>query len=265
MKRIFSFILALMAVQMMFGQGSEFPEIDLTLKTYYVKVKGDGDGSTWEKAMSPRAFAYTLPQVKDGTTFYVAKGVYEPDPEYSKQSNDAVYFSTSAVNVSIIGGFPADIMTDTPSDPQRYETIFRSEDKSTRCFSSNSTYFYGVVFESPINVGFSEDLLATFEKCTFRKIEAARYYSPFSGSYLVGHPSVPGSVIEFKECQFSNNKSTLLQGYQTPYNVGVNKYYGCSFVENEADVLFAFDGIDSRYGDFCEFANCTFSKNKAGL
>ena len=265
MKRIFSFILALMAVQMMFGQGSEFPEIDLTLKTYYVKVKGDGDGSTWEKAMSSKAFAYTLPQVKDGTTFYVAKGVYEPDPEYSKQSNDAVYFSTSAVNVSIIGGFPADIMTDTPSDPKRYETIFRSTEKAERCFGSNSTYFYGVVFESPINVGFSEDLLATFEKCTFRKIEAARYYSPFSGSYLVGHPSVPGSVIEFKECQFSNNKSTLLQGYQTPYNVGVNKYYGCSFVENEADVLFAFDGIDSRYGDFCEFANCTFSKNKAGL
>ena len=238
----------------------ELGKVDLTRTEFYVKVKGDGDGSTWEKAMSPKAFAYTLPQVKDGTTFYVAKGVYEPDPEYSKQSDDDVCFSTSAVNVSIIGGFPADIMTDTPSDPKRYETIFRSTEKAERCFMSYSTNFYGVVFESPISVNFPGEKTVTFEKCTFRKIDAAN-----NGDYkcVVRHYQTPKSVIEFKECQFTNNKSTLLQGYQAPTNVGVDKYYNCSFVGNEADVLFGFPRLGSGYGDFYEFVNCTFSKNKA--
>lgn len=238
----------------------ELGKVDLTRTEFYVKVKGDGDGSTWEKAMSPRAFAYTLPQVKDGTTFYVAKGVYEPDPDYSKQSDDAVYFTTDAVNVSIIGGFSADILTDTPSDPKRYETIIRSTEKSERCFVSNSTNFSGVVFESPISVNFPEDKAVTFEKCIFRKIDAAN-----NGDYkcVVRHYQTPKSVIEFKECQFLNNKSILLAGYQTPINVGVDKFYGCSFVGNEANYLFYFPGLDSGYGDFYEFVNCTFSKNIA--
>ena len=125
---------------------------------------------------------------------------------------------------------------------------------------SYSTNFYGVVFESPISVNFPGEKTVTFEKCTFRKIDAAN-----NGDYkcVVRHYQTPKSVIEFKECQFTNNKSTLLQGYQAPTNVGVDKYYNCSFVGNEADVLFGFPRLGSGYGDFYEFVNCTFSKNKA--
>ena len=236
---------------------------DPTKLNYYVKTErwGAGDGSSWENAMNGKDFAVYLPLAPDGATFYVAEGEYMPDSEYSKQS-DGVYFTTDAINVSIVGGFSTDIKRDTLSDPQKYETILRSAEKAERCFVSNSTNFYGVVFESPLLVRFPGNKTVTFDKCTFREIDAARYYTPSTGSNIVGHYQTPESIIEFRECQFLNNKSTLLQGYQTPYNVGVDKYYGCSFVGNEADILFYFPGL-SGSSDLYEFVNCTFTKNKA--
>jgi hypothetical protein len=234
------------------------------VKEYYVKTtrQGAGDGSSWENAMDGKDFAACLPLASDGATFYVAEGEYMPDSEYSKQS-DGVYFTTDAINVSIVGGFSTDIKRDTLSDPQKYETILRSVEKAERCIVSNSTNFYGVVFESPLLVRFPGNKTVTFDKCTFREIDAAHYYTPSTGSSIVAHCQTPESIIEFRECQFLNNKSTLLQGYQTPYNVGVDKYYGCSFVGNEADILFYLPGLFSGSSDLYEIVNCTFSKNKA--
>ena len=254
-------MLTLMSIQMIWAQSSEIPKIDLTLKNFYVKEEGKGDGSSWEKAMGPSTFAYYLSQVKEGTTFYVAKGTYKPDSVYSKQEKGAYFANANIKGVSIIGGFPSHVKSDTLPDPEKYETIFRSEDKSAQCFAPYDINFYGVVFESPIVVSFSEDLLTTFEKCTFRDMDPA--LNAVYRKCVVYHTQTAKSVIEFRECLFSKNKNMLLQGYQTPFNVGVDKYYNCTFVENEADYLFAFPGIDSGYGNVYEFVNCTFFKNKA--
>ncbi|MBP5704203.1 MAG: hypothetical protein J6X12_05835, partial [Paludibacteraceae bacterium] len=239
---------------------------DPTKLNYYVKMKkdGDGDGRDWENAMDGEDFALYLPLAPEGATFYVAAGTYMPHPVYSKIDIDnGVCFSANAKDISIIGGYSAEIKSETQPEPQKYETIFRSEDKSERCFVSNSTKCYGLVFESSVRVGFSENLLSTFEKCTFRGIDTDDTY--YKNKCVVYHNQTENSVIEFKECIFLKNKTPLLQGFQTPFDIGVDKYYNCTFVENEADYFFAFPGIYTEYGNFYEFENCTFFKNKANF
>ena len=101
------------------------PDIDLTRLKYYVKVDGTGDGSSWEKAMSPQSFAYTLPRVKDDVTFYVAEGTYYPIYDMYNRPAD-LKNSAFVVNsdVTIKGGYPAKAETGAESDPSQYKTIF---------------------------------------------------------------------------------------------------------------------------------------------
>ncbi len=101
------------------------PDIDLTRLKYYVKVDGTGDGSSWEKAMSPQSFAYALPRVKDDVTFYVAEGTYYPIYDMYNRPADLTN-SSFVVNsdVSIKGGYSAKAVTGAVSDPSQYKTIF---------------------------------------------------------------------------------------------------------------------------------------------
>ena len=99
--------------------------IDLTLTAYYVKVDGTGDGSSWEKAMSPQSFAYALPRVGDDVTFYVAEGKYYPMyDQYNRSTRGREAVFTVNSDVSIKGGFSADAKTGAVSDPSKYKTIF---------------------------------------------------------------------------------------------------------------------------------------------
>ena len=104
------------------------PDIDLTRPRYYVKIDGSGDGSSWEKAMSPQTFAYALPRVGDDVTFYVAEGTYYPIYDmYNRlaQYNEASFVVNS--DVSIKGGYPANAQTGAVSDPSKYKTIFSGD------------------------------------------------------------------------------------------------------------------------------------------
>lgn len=206
MKRIFSLILALVAVQVL----SLAIDIDLTRTSYYVKVDGTGDGSSWTKAMSPESFAYALPKVGDNVTFYVAEGTYLV-PE--KSNGNYGYIINSSV--SIIGGFPASATNGAVADPKKYKTLFTADPSGDDSYDSNQivvdiskddlpcSYVFESTVDSPLNVSGCEftagSIMATtlnLEKCSF----------DFTGSVRAGIPSE--GKLTASDCVFRNHPNT---------------------------------------------------------
>ncbi|MBP5705033.1 MAG: right-handed parallel beta-helix repeat-containing protein, partial [Paludibacteraceae bacterium] len=108
----------------------ELGKVDLTRTEFYVKIDGYGDGSTWEKAMSPQTFAYYLPQAKDGSTFHVAEGTYYPMYDYTLKmpttdKRSATFFIQS--NITIKGGYSATAKSGDVADPDMYISIFSGD------------------------------------------------------------------------------------------------------------------------------------------
>lgn len=101
---------------------------DPTVKEYYVRVDGEGNGSGWDKslAMNGEDFATYLPLVPDGTTFHVAAGTYKPKYDFNLLIPSSTYSLSYAVNsnVTIVGGYPANATDGAVSDPKKYHTIF---------------------------------------------------------------------------------------------------------------------------------------------
>ena len=154
MKRIFSLILALMAVQMMCAQT---PEISLTLKNYYVKEGGKGDGSSWAKAMSGESLFYVLSQKVTGATFHLAEGSYD-----WSGWNDKTTFSLYGP-VEIIGGYDSVNYNYEPS-----ENITKILNAPFNIYGENTDAdFKGIHFdESYIRVQ-AENVNLTVENCYF--------------------------------------------------------------------------------------------------
>ena len=101
---------------------------DPTVKEYYVRVDGEGNGSGWDKslAMNGEDFATYLPLVPDGTTFYVAAGTYKPiydENLYIPNNTSSLTYAVNS-NVTILGGYPANAKEGAVSDPKNNHTIF---------------------------------------------------------------------------------------------------------------------------------------------
>ncbi|MEE3486429.1 MAG: hypothetical protein VZQ98_19195, partial [Bacteroidales bacterium] len=118
-----------------------------SVKEYYVKVKGEGDGSNWDEAMNGVDFAFVFSQVPDGTKFYLAEGEYQPVyDEYGKipaeKDTLSKRFYTEKL-VSLYGGFP-DTATGTNknSDPKKYITLFSGDmgHDNSSTFSAENQY-----------------------------------------------------------------------------------------------------------------------------
>ncbi|MCR5247500.1 MAG: hypothetical protein K6E14_06930, partial [Paludibacteraceae bacterium] len=105
----------------------ELGKVDLTRTEFYVKMNGYGDGSTWDKAMSPQTFAYYLPQAKDGSTFHVAEGEYNFSELFSEKKSVAI----NNKGVNIIGGYYKEPSNGDMPNAIDYKTRFvaNQEDK----------------------------------------------------------------------------------------------------------------------------------------
>ena len=157
MKRIFSLILAFIAVQMMWAQSSDSPEINLTLENYYVKADGDGDGSSWAKAMNGESLHYVLSQKVTGATFHLAEGEYDWSL-WNTKTKFPLYGS-----VTIIGGYDSDNHTYNPS-----KNITKISNAPFEIYGENSDAdFKGIHFdESYIRVQ-AENVNLDVENCYF--------------------------------------------------------------------------------------------------
>ena len=89
---------------------------------YYVKVGGNGDGSSWDKAMGDTAFAFSINRVSDGATFHIAEGVYHPIYDkagvLTNVDKDRMFYTTKAINLQ--GGYPAGVTGDAEAKPDQY-------------------------------------------------------------------------------------------------------------------------------------------------
>ena len=213
----------------------DYPEIDLTRKSYYVKVDGTGDGSSWEKAMSPQSFAQTLPQVRDGVTFYVAEGTYKPVYDHKlgtpSDSKYATYFVKERSNVTIQGGYPAQPEEGAVSDPSKYQAIFDGD----------------ILGNDVIDETLDEDGFPSLER-TNGEDNVNTMFSPQIENILVldgvvvknAGSAVSGygafSVITLKNSSFENNGSAvkLNEEYGGEKELRI---YSCSFVKNTASLF----------------------------
>ena len=97
---------------------------------YYVKVDGNGDGSSWDNAMSGAAFAYSIGKVDDNSTFYIAEGVYHPvydmegKPMNTKLGN-GVFFTTKLINLQ--GGYPKNASGNVMARPDTFRAVLSGD------------------------------------------------------------------------------------------------------------------------------------------
>lgn len=256
-KIIFSFISFLLGLQLM-AQGINTVEYDYTLSDYYVKENGTGDGSSWEKAMSPTGFSLVFNHAKTiGATFHIAEGIYSPyyasNGSVPASDNKKVYYSNIPLN--IIGGYRKDITDETESpSPKLYTTILTGDnlrnDNSgeSNVISDNSSNLlqisaningrieiYGITFESNAsNNRYGGDALlwtqsldgasnnVIIEKCTFRNgVHALRMNNPY---------------MTIKNCYFTeNNTQALGLSYNNSFNSSI-EITGCTFYKNAASI-----------------------------
>ena len=123
----------------------------LDRKEYYVKTQkeGKGDGSSWENAMDGKAFAFVLPQVGDGVTFYVAEGEYDLKKlSTSTDGTPTVYINSP---VTIIGGYPANAEEGAVSSPATHHTWMKTG--YFRLATGGDVIFDGLRFESTYTRG----------------------------------------------------------------------------------------------------------------
>ncbi len=106
-----------------------------SIKTYYVKTNGDGDGSDWDHALSQADFDYILKTLStDDVTFYLAGGTY-----HARYDRDFNYFENSSKNctwttyrpVTIIGGFDPEskgkVTSSVVPDVKKFPTVLSGD------------------------------------------------------------------------------------------------------------------------------------------
>ena len=210
---------------------------DPTRTEYYVKTNGNGDGSSWEKAMSPQSFASTLPQAGDDVTFYVAEGVYKPIYNYLGETpfppNQATYFVQS--NVTINGGYSKDAKTGAVADPDNYKTIFSGDifgndeaelNKSiendlsiSNSIVSDDAYTIFTLAQSRLDIYYDDAGLIISDNMTLQDNGKRKYFN-INGVYLDGgrlgirsiNPSIHISIENTSFTNFCNEPFYLTQG-----------------------------------------------------
>lgn len=221
MKRIFSLVVAIVAVQVMFAQ----------TVNYYVKMDGKGDGSSWEKALNGETFAALLPTVKDGAIFHMAAGTYKP----VSNGDRAPYYEVNS-NITIQGGYPAQPKEGATSDPSKYQAIFDGD----------------ILGDDVIDETLDENGFPSLERTNGEDNVGTMFNSPKGTSIFmlngvivknagtaVGIYHSGQSSVTLKNSSFENNRSAVILNY----GGGEKKLqiYSCSFVKN-TETLFAVDG-----------------------
>lgn len=96
-------------------------------KDYFVKMNGDGSGSSWEDALSPLDFAEKIDAGEQDATFHLAEGTYYPMLEFKRTIVFENMYSRAyqvKANTKIIGGYPPSPEKGDVSNPDRFKTTF---------------------------------------------------------------------------------------------------------------------------------------------
>ncbi|MBP5480500.1 MAG: right-handed parallel beta-helix repeat-containing protein, partial [Paludibacteraceae bacterium] len=249
---------------------------DPTKTNYYVRTErhGTGDGSSWKDAMDGRDFEQAIPLVPEGTTFYIAEGIYTPKGTLIKSGiieNLQGFVANTKVN--IIGGFPDDADLGTPPNPKLYKTILNGDIKgddevvylknvcgidsvvirntednlyhvihiasAARDQGVKSINIQGITVKGGEHSGISYctnyDVKVTFEKCTLTQCQRAIDCWP--------------SDFDVKECTFTDNQIGVVSYNNLSYNITIEK---STFNRNNTAVSGGYHTTISN----STFANC---------
>ena len=240
--------------------------------TFYVKTDGDGDGSSWEKAMSPEQFEWQMTLSQSIDTFHVAEGTYNP---IIKKYVGKVYLRTYPFTLK--GGYRKEITDEAEApDPIQYKTVlsvdFNGDNKFDetsntlinydedevdviRYVSENrsidSIFVSGIVFDGggktnsmgdayigQFSIGLCNDIF-TFEECEFR-----------NGSGKAVNSLYGGKSIIFKNCYFHHVEVGAVNGIE---------YNSCTFENVTGDLCFTSTNVDAVSVSNCTMLNSTTS------
>lgn len=259
---------------------------------YYVKMDGEGDGSSWENAMGNERFAETLKSAPDGSTFHIAKGTYYPTYDttfiHSREVHPVKVYPIRS-QVSIIGGYPEDAVDGAVSEPDKYVTCFSADFGGDDEFTlSASTYGNGM--DSMVVSNYEENSPIIFDvynvkgSLSFRGVEMtgaslANVYVDESTSKVNltmsrlkiynsagGCIYAPNMSCLIDSCLFENN------GISAPYDIGAALFFygatGCkitnSYFERNGFLNVALNSSGAEFYSG-EVSNCTFYKNCSGV
>lgn len=214
---------------------------------WFVKPDGDGDGSSWEKAMGPatlRDMLATTGEDKeraalyDKTHFHFAGGTYTLSD--SEGSAFKIEYSgyASQVSISWDGGY----------NPSSTGTSLEGRD-----IESHETVFTGNGASRILQLGNQTNLV--FDGITFSGAS-----SESKGSAVFQAPGTSGnSTAVFNCCKFLSNKGAT--GAAICSNKGVMKCTECLFQGNEAT---GDGGAVAFSGESLSLSSCEFKENISG-
>lgn len=195
-------------------------KMDSSGSDFYVKADGDGDGSSWDSAMSFSAFEAYAPSISYGDVFYFAGGTYTPS-------------ATIEINVpcTIIGGFdPNATGSDTtePDYPSSTPTIFSGD------LNGSGGANVGDLAEIVI-VSITSDLYKS-EAMTLRGVEFTSAYNSDTGSdaELGALHVIDCQNLVVESCRFYQNASAGYGGVAFRSEYSTSHFTDCEFTDNTA-------------------------------
>lgn len=259
---------------------------------YYVKIDGEGDGSSWENAMGNERFAETLKSAPDGSTFHIAKGTYYPTYDttfiHSREVHPVKVYPIRS-QVSIIGGYPENAGDGAVSEPDKYVTCFSADFGGDDEFTlSASTYGNGM--DSMVVSNYEENSPIIFDvynvkgSLSFRGVEMTG--ASLANVYVDERTSKVNLTMSRSKvynsaggCIFAPNMSCLIDsclfennGILAPYDIGAALFFygatGCkitnSYFERNGFLNVALNSSGAEFYSG-EVSKCTFYKNCSGV
>ncbi|MBR6659466.1 MAG: right-handed parallel beta-helix repeat-containing protein [Paludibacteraceae bacterium] len=259
---------------------------------YYVKMDGEGDGSSWENAMGNERFAETLKSAPDGSTFHIAKGTYYPTYDttfiHSREVHPVKVYPIRS-QVSIIGGYPEDAGDGAVSEPDKYVTCFSADFGGDDEFTLSASTF-GNGMDSMVVSNYEENSPIIFDvynvkgSLSFRGVEMTG--ASLANVYVDERTSKVNLTMSRSKiynsaggCIFAPNMSCLIDsclfennGISAPYDIGTALYFygatGCkitnSYFERNGFLNVALNSSGAEFYSG-EVSKCTFYKNCSGV
>ena len=188
---------------------------------FYVKTDGTGDGSSWEKAMSPTDFAWRMLLSETIDTFHVAEGTYYPPLVENSRAYER------SMPICIIGGYPKNsISLSQEPDPVKYKTILSVDfnndntyDQSYSTYSNNADDGYTILAYSSYEKGNSY-----ISGIVFQGGQCVRGCTNSQLS-LTNNGSIRGSKFIIEQCEFKSTSTYSIHFDDEGGTLNINNCY----------------------------------------